>query len=66
MNVTLSCHLAFVGKNAFAAVDAVKPINATPANEYAEVAVKNSGCAAASRPIFPTVPVICYDDVGDS
>lgn len=44
----------------------MKPINATPANEYAEVAVKNSGCAAASRPIFPTVPVICYDDVGDS
>jgi hypothetical protein len=41
--VARSCHRASSGKNVFAAVDAVKPIIATPAREYADVAVKNSG-----------------------
>ena len=40
MNVSLSCHDAFRGNRAFEAVLAKKPMTATKAREYAEVAVK--------------------------
>ncbi len=39
-NVARSCQRASSGNKAFAAVDAVKPIMATAAREYADVSVK--------------------------
>ena len=43
MKVTRSCHGAFLGSSARAAVDATSPMPATPAREYADVAVKTDG-----------------------
>lgn len=56
-NVSLSCHLAFSGRNAFAAVDAPKPMSETAAREYAEVVVKNSGAAVVSTTMAAVVVV---------
>lgn len=43
MKVARSCHDAFLGSSARAAVDATSAIPATPAREYADVAVKTDG-----------------------
>ena len=39
MNVSLSCHEAFLGNRAFEALLARKPMTVTKAREYADVAV---------------------------
>lgn len=43
MKVARSCHGAFLGRSARAAVDATSAMPATPAREYADVAVKTDG-----------------------
>lgn len=43
MKVARSCHGAFLGRSARAAVDATTAMAATPAREYADVAVKTDG-----------------------
>ncbi len=42
-DTTRSCHGAFLGSSIRATVDAMSPIPATPAREYADVAVKMDG-----------------------
>ena len=43
MKVARSCHGAFLGRSARAAVDATSAMPATPAREYADVAVNTDG-----------------------
>ena len=43
MKVARSCHGAFLGSRARAAIDATTPMPATAAREYADVAVKTDG-----------------------
>lgn len=43
MKVARSCHGAFLGRSARAAVDATTAMAATAAREYADVAVKTDG-----------------------
>jgi hypothetical protein len=48
MKVARSCHGAFLGRRARAAVDATRAMAATPASEYADVAVKTDGACVDS------------------
>ena len=48
MKVARSCHGAFLGRSARAAVDATSAMPATPAREYADVAVKTDGACVDS------------------
>ena len=48
IKVARSCHGAFLGRSARAAVDATSAMPATPAREYADVAVKTDGACVDS------------------
>ena len=49
INVYLSCHFAFFGKNIFEHTLAMSPTATTPPREYAEVFVNMVGVSAISK-----------------